>query len=213
MRAVAAALLLAVPALCAAQSEAPVAKPEIKVGDRWIYHHWDAAGQKLVKSYELRVSLADRERDVIHTVVKRQDGSESDAMWTTDWNATISVLGEGVITPHTGFFRFPLKVGDSYRTSFEIALPQRGAVRIRRDYTVKVAGWENVVVPAGEFRALKVEALGTWQRLDRDAKGSLRTIFWYSPQAKRWLKVDFEVSGPRGLINHSVEELVLFNVQ
>jgi hypothetical protein len=100
MNRIAAIVLLALPALCAAQAEVPVPGPEVKVGDRWIYHHWDHLDQKLVKTYELRVSFADR--NVIHTVVTRQDKHESDAMWTSEWNSTQSVLGEGVVDPHTG---------------------------------------------------------------------------------------------------------------
>lgn len=211
MRAVAAALILSFPALCAAQAEAPVARPGVKVGDRWIYHHWDQLEQKLVKTYELRVSFADR--NVIHTVVTRQDQRESDAMWSSDWNSSQSVLGEGVINPHTGFFKFPLRIGDSYQTSFEIAFPQRGSLRIRREYTVKVVGWEEVVVAAGKFRALKLEAEGSWQRLDAHGSGRLRSAFWYAPEVKRWVKNVLEVHGPRGPNVSLVEELVLFNVQ
>jgi hypothetical protein len=211
MHAVVAALLLAVPALCAAQADAPVARPEVRVGDRWIYHHWDQLDQKLVKTYELRVSFADR--NVIHTVVTAQDQRESDAMWTADWNATQSVLGEGVINPHTGLFKFPLQVGDTYQTSFEIAFPQRGSLRIRREYTVKVVGWEEVVVAAGKFRALRLEAEGSWQRLDAQGSGRLRSAFWYAPEAKRWVRNILEVHGPKRLNISLVEELVLFNVQ
>ncbi|MGH8724906.1 MAG: hypothetical protein ACREU1_08610 [Burkholderiales bacterium] len=205
------ALFLALPVLCAAQADTPVARPEVKVGDRWIYHHWDQLGQKLVKSYELRVSFVDR--NVIHTVVKRQDQEESDAMWTADWNATQSVLGEGVVNPHTGFFRFPLQAGDRYKSSFEIAFPQRGSFRQRRDYTIKVVGWEEVTVAAGRFRALKLEAGGSWQRLDAPGGGRLLSTFWYAPEAKRWVKNILEVHGPKGPGVISVEELVLFNVQ
>ena len=194
-----------------AQVDVAVERPGVKVGDRWIYHHWDQLEQKLVKTYELHVSFADR--NVIHTVVKRHDQSESDAMWTSDWNSTQSVLGEGVINPHTGFFKFPLQTGDTYKTSFEIAFPQRGSVRIRREYTVKVVGWEEVVVAAGKFRALKLEAEGSWQRLDAPPRGRLRSAFWYAPEAKRWVKNILEVHGPKGPIVVSLEELVLFNVQ
>jgi hypothetical protein len=202
---------LAFPACGLAQQDAPVAKPEVKVGDRWIYHQWDQRHEKLVKTYELRVSFADR--NVIHTVVKRQDQSESDAMWTGEWNSTHSVLGEGVIDPATGFFRFPLEVGGAYRTSFEIAFPQRGSLRQRRDYTVRVIGWEEVAVPAGRFRALKLEADGSWQRLDAQGGGRLRSVFWYAPEAKRWVKNILEVHGPKGPVISWVEELVLFSVQ
>jgi len=207
----AAGLLLAFPVVCAAQGDAPVARPEVKVGDRWIYHHWNQLFRKLEKTYELRVSFADR--NAIYTVVKDQDQRESEAIWNSDWNSSQSVLGGGVINPHTGFFRFPLKIGDTYQTSFEIAFPQRGPHRFRREYTIKVVGWEEVEVAAGKFRALKLEAEGSWQRLDARGSGQLRSAFWYVPEAKRWVKNILEVHGPAGPLVSLVEELVLFNVQ
>ncbi len=207
-------LFLMWPALCAAQAGAPVPKPEVKVGDRWIYHHWDQLAQNLVKTYELRVTFADR--NVIHTVVTRQDQRETDAMWTSEWNATQFVLSEGVVDPHTGFFKFPLQVGDRYKASFEVALPQRGSHRFRREQTVKVVGWEEVVVPAGKFRALRLEAEGSSQRLDTGgrSRGRARNTFWYAPEAKRWVKSIFETHSSKGSPSDLwVEELVLFNVQ
>jgi hypothetical protein len=41
IRAAAIALLLILSGMRAAQADAPIPRLEVKVGDRWIYHHWD----------------------------------------------------------------------------------------------------------------------------------------------------------------------------
>lgn len=60
-------------------------------------------------------------------------------------------------------------------------------------YSVKAAGWENVTVPAGTFRALKVEIEGSRGK-DPDPnwwpKQAMRFVhtIWYAPEAKRYVK-------------------------
>lgn len=60
-------------------------------------------------------------------------------------------------------------------------------------YTVKAMDWENVTVPAGTFRALKVEIQGTRGK-DPDPfwwpKQAMRFVhtIWYAPDAGRYIK-------------------------
>ncbi len=60
-------------------------------------------------------------------------------------------------------------------------------------YAVKVGGWESVTVPAGTFRALRVEVEGSRGR-DPDPfwwpKQAMRFqhTIWYAPEAKRYVK-------------------------
>jgi hypothetical protein len=191
-----------------------VPRPEVHVGDRWVYHHWDQLNNKLVKTYELRVTFAGPQ--AIHTVVKRADGSQSDAVWTADWNATVSVISEAVINPHTGLFRFPLHVGDEYESEFELAYP-KGAFRAKHKYKVRVVGWEDVTVDAGSFHALKLEVRGGYERLDRDGSSFVNATVWYVPEVKRWVKYLYEdhISyPPPGRPNVGLtEELVLYRLQ
>ena len=167
--------------------------------------------EKLTSTYELQVTFADGR--AIHTVVKRQDGSTSDANWTSDWNATVSVMTGGVIYPHSGLFQFPLDVGKTYESRFEMA---HGKVRQKQEHLVRVAGWEDVVVPAGQFRAIRLDSEGTYQRLDRYMTGTVRTSTWYVPEVKRWVKYvyesDVQAGGPVGPYLKIGEELVLFRV-
>lgn len=59
--------------------------------------------------------------------------------------------------------------------------------------SVKTAGWEEIRVPAGSFRALRVEAEGrrgsdpeiAWQAKQA---GRFRYTVWYAPEARRYVK-------------------------
>lgn len=213
-RAAAAALLFS--GTCAAQPGAPIPRPEVKVGDRWTYQRMDYDANQARGRYEMHVVFADR--GVIQVVsTQRGKDEEIDTTYTAEWNA-VTVPGR-VFNPHTGWFRFPLRIGDTYPAAFETILPKKGA-SARNERKVTVVGWEDVVVPAGKFRALKVVSDGRFERLDKgSASGTSRNVIWYVPQIKRWAKITLEnrpAGGMRkgkGRGEYSGEELVDYKVQ
>jgi len=105
-------------------------------------------------------------------------------------------------------FQFPLAPGRQYSAAWEMRRPRAGAFHVRHERKVNVVGWEDIEVPAGKFRALKVQAIGHFRRFDRIASDEARNTYWYVPQVKRWVKhvcqdVNLEV----------VEELYFYRVQ
>ena len=117
-----------------------------------------------------------------------------------------------VFDPHTGWFRFPLAPGAAYEAQFEARMPKKGDVHTRQRRGVSVKGWEEVVVPAGRFRALRIESEGAFQRIDKSGGGRARNVIWYAPDVRRWVKLTLEVR-TRGGIERSGEELVAFELQ
>jgi hypothetical protein len=188
------------------QAQPAVARPEVKVGDRWVYQRTDHRAKPPVYRYELQVSFVDAR--AIHTVLVRQGKRrESDATWTPEWNGVVAV-DEGVVELERGLLGFPLAVGAQYRAAWQMRRARAGAFLARHERQVRVAGWEDVEVPAGRFRALRIEANGTWQRLDRKTSDWARNTVWYAPQAKRWVKTLYEDA--HGKIG---EELVFYVIQ
>ena len=84
-----------------------------------------------------------------------------------------------------------VKVGDKWT---EYRRPRLGAFHIKYERTAKVVGWERIVVPAGEFRALKIELSGYGRRLDRPGSqpAAARWRIWYAPEVKRPVKFEFQ---------------------
>jgi hypothetical protein len=203
-----AALLFALPLLAAAQ----VPRPDVKVGDSWTYRRMDYDANQPRGIYTMRVVFA--ERGVIQAVslYGRKEG-EVDTTYTADWNA-VSTVGR-VFYPHTGWLRFPLQIGDAYKASFESITPKKGG-NARHEREVKVVGWEEVVVPAGKFRALKIVSEGHFQRIDNTfISGSSRNVIWYVPEVKRWVKITLEnrPTTGRGTGEFTGEELVDYKIQ
>ena len=206
-------LLVAFPAVCIAQADAPIARPEVKAGDRWVYHRMDYWTNRSTATREMQVTVAN---DKIIQIVATEAGKpEIDESYTSDWNAVAT--STNVFYPDNGLLKFPLRVGATYPVAYESVFGKARDFRVKHERTARVVGWEEVTVPAGKFRALKVELDGSFQRLDTSIAGSARNVIWYAPEVKRWVKQTYEdviLTGPRrGPNNKFGEELVNFKVQ
>src|SRR3984957_11220598 len=114
-------------------------------------------------------------------------------------------------------FTFPLSVGKTWDLEFTDDHPgNKNHKSETRQLKYRVVGWEDVEVPAGKFKALKIEADGTWsgeiaprttasvatqageqgtsavaQTVKVAAEtvtGRLYQAFWYAPEVKREVK-------------------------
>ena len=179
-------LLVAVAIPSAGQSDARVVKPEIRVGDSWTYRGTNVLGPG-TQEHEARVSFAD-DKVILVVSTRKSDGKEFDSSWTPEWNAVTSYTGL-MYRPPTGVLRFPLRVGDKYSIKFEVLRPQVSTVMSLATGTATVVGWETVEVPAGKFRAMKVEAEWTNQPFDGSRAFQQQATFWYVPEVRRWVKL------------------------
>jgi len=209
-----AAVLLTFSALCAAQPNAPTAKPDaksakpsakapkpeakaakpepaaerpdVKVDDRWVYRRTDKRMQPPTSIYEIRVTFVDS-RAIVAVVEPQASKKQLDTTWTRDWNVAVSADG-AVTVMEQGMFQFPLSPGRQYSAAWDIRRPNFGEFHVRHERKVNIVGWEDIEVPAGKFRALKIEANGYFRRIDREVQDEARNIIWYVPQVKRWVK-------------------------
>jgi len=200
-------------AACHAQSSAPIARPEVKVGDRWTYQRMDYGANQARGRYEMQVVFADR--GVIQVVsTQKFKEEEIDTTYTADWNAVSTA--SRVFYPHTDWLRFPLRIGATYRTGYDTVVAKKGW-KTRNEREVTVVGWEEVTVLAGKFRALKIVSDGRFERLDKALSGTSRNVMWYVPEIKRWAKVTLENRPARGQGKgrgeYTGEELVDYKLQ
>jgi len=182
-------LLLAIPALSAGQTEARVVKPEIRVGDSWTYRSVNMLAPG-THEHETRVSFADA-KAILVVATRKSDGKEFDSSWTPEWNTVTSHTGV-IFRPHSGVFQFPLRRGDKYDVKYEALRSRVETTMSSATGAVTVVGWESVDVPAGKFRAIKVEVERMVQPSDGSRAYQLQGAFWYVPEVRRWVKFRFE---------------------
>ena len=196
-------LLAAAPTLGAAQSDERIPKPEIRVGDSWTYRGINLLGPG-TQEHETRVSFVD-DKVILAVSTRKSDGKEFDSSWTSEWNAVTSYSGR-MFRPHTGLFRFPMLVGDKYDGNLEWLEPRTKGIEGVVTGTTRVVGWETVEVPAGKFRAMKVETEFAIRAADgRNPK--FKGVYWYAPEVRRWVKM--QVAGPGSTTS---EELLAYKL-
>jgi uncharacterized caspase-like protein len=202
---------LAAPAGVAA-SGAAAGRP--KPGDTWVYKLTDR-DYSLVRERQYTFSV----ESVTDTSIQARTGARTWFRYTLDWNLMANMSGDGIerrYEPAIPIFSFPLEPGKSWQGKYRNT---RSDGRVfDNDRSVAVEGWEDITVPAGKFRALKVSSLTYYRRVDPSAQrggGGGRIVFryWYAPEVKRPVRIEDVNVGDNGVVHQDfTSELVSYKL-
>lgn len=207
MKTLACIALLMLPSLVSGQAAQLIPKPEVKVGESWTYRGVGMLGDRNTHDYV--VSVTSTSQSAIQVIATRkQDGKEFDAVWTPEWNAVASYT-RMLYKPSTGILRFPLAVGNRHATAWDGTSLVDVSIKTQTEKTVEVIGWEDIQVPAGTFRALRIATDGTVRRLGAERGARFESTFWYVPEVKRWVKLSYKFTPG----NSGGEELLEYKLQ
>lgn len=156
-----------------AADPASVPAPTVSAGEVWTYAGARSDGKTATFRYELtRVAAGE-------IVMDRGGLTET---YSAPWTMVRSASGRRslAISPALVMVPFPLKVGERHEQKVELLDEKTGGKRTDEIVTT-VKGWEDVVVPAGKFRALRIE------REERIGVGSHdprknAAVYWYVPE-------------------------------
>ena len=164
---------------------APVAAPDYRIGDRWVYHAVDGYRVKTEWDETHEVTAIGPDGITVRVTAK---GPSTDVVRTEKWSAP-GVVVEGAIyeqetdrfDPPLVRFRFPLARGETWRQSVRDADKARGPYGPIQRY-VTVDGFEQVATPAGTFDAIRMRVIMT---LDDETFWRTATecndLVWYAP--------------------------------
>jgi hypothetical protein len=85
-------------------------------------------------------------------------------------------------------------------------------------YRTSVQEWEQVTVPAGSYRALRIEVTGDRERMpftNVPFTGRFQLSAWYAPDVKRYVRLEHKIwagniSGAGQQSGHEVVELLKY---
>ena len=175
-------------------------KPVWKVGFKWEYE-WerpDSSG-----TLTRRILRTETFENVPCYVLKIR---RSESFYTRDVLGLLATKTRGKVTVKRDApfqpLAWPLYVGRSWKNVFTMERPQDESSS-NFDNEVVVAKFEEVVVPAGKFKAFKIDVY-------RSFDGELMSEYWYSPQVKWFVKkISYKGRGSRPreerLISYSVD--------
>jgi hypothetical protein len=205
-----AALLTALLAPAAAPADDTVPAPAFKPGMSWTYRQRDELGGRETGIVRLEIVAVAADRVTVGhavpgepTVNERWDAIGNWEQVGTQGSAWLARLGGEAkrveFVPALPLYRFPLSAGQSWVETVRAVEPGSGR-KIEVKVFAKALAWEEVAVPAGKFRALKVRRFIAPE--DADATRSPTTVTlidWYAPQVDGMVKriCDWEYRDPR----------------
>jgi hypothetical protein len=149
-----------------------VAAPKVSAGDSWTYAATRSDGRTATLSYEVTRAVAGE------IVLDRRGLIET---YSAPWTMVRSASARRALTISPGLVMvpFPLVVGAVHQQRVEFLDDKTGAKRVDEIVT-RVTGWEDVEVPAGKFRAIRMEreektGVGSY------APGKSHVTYWYVP--------------------------------
>lgn len=192
---------------------APVNKPDIKVGDRWMYRVVNMYNNEATSEFEQIITEVNGDEikldqktfssnagDNVGSVARRKADRAT-------WTFPDSRIFEGSFV----FLAFPLEVGKTWKNEYQRRRNDSGTTAFSSP--VKVEGWEEVEVPSGKFKALKVAHSGFYSTkiLSGAWNGRSAQTVWYSPEVKKFVKLEFDDSDKGG--NKTRTELIEYEVK
>ena len=184
-----------------AQADESIERPQVRVGDAWTYRQTSLITQRSAE-FSYRVLEAGDIRIKIVT-----DGYGE--TYTPDWNLIESSAGMKIV-PNEGYFNFPLEPGSTWPFQFERTVAK---MRTAWEGVVRVIGWEEIEVPAGSFRALRVDISGSFGSGPVARRSQMQLSYWWSAAVRRWVRQDIWMSRPGGKVTdfNTRTELIRFN--
>lgn len=176
-----------------------ISKPEWKVKFYWIYQETVPGVQRTLHKEIIK------EDSILNTPVFVVGVDNEEEFYTKNSLGIIATSKNGKLTSQRDkpneFFAWPLELAKEWRNTYTVKnleTKEGGVI----DRLMLVVGIEDVRVPAGTFKAAKIEAYD-------NESGRLEAEYWYSPKANWYVKA----------INYGVEDgfvrlqqLVSFNV-
>jgi hypothetical protein len=158
----------------------PVPRPDWKVGDTWTVGITVNSGVGgTTRREEVRVVKEAGENGYQVESTPKPSGAPAGAMemlqYSRDLNFINPTANNGAPQEYK-WLQWPLEPGRSYQ--FESSFQNQPL-----DWKGKVAGWEEVEVPAGKFKALRLE----YERSGSNRNAATESV-WYAPDAKLVVK-------------------------
>jgi Flp pilus assembly protein TadD len=197
-------------------STVSVGVPDTQTGDTYVIEYLDPDNPKSRYSTERKVvSVGGEKITVASKNVNSKTAKARILQFTSEWNLLSSRHPDGGgfdYAPPLKYFDFPLYLGKTWQqTSRETDL-KTGAVR---EHTVSatVGEWEEITVPAGTFRALKITIQTTVLDRATEQKSTGTDISWYAPTIRRSVKSEITSQNFQGQQERQVIQLMQYDLK
>jgi hypothetical protein len=220
--------------LCGAAHAASVDTPALKAGDTWAYTQTIETGTQgwVRKDEQISVERVTSDSVMIALKLSGSDQPPVEELRGLDWSRSTDINGKQQVVSQP--MAFPLSEGKKWDMSYTQEHPD--ALHTSQTVHCKyvATGWEDIQVPAGKYKALKIEGDGEWsavlaphagvsaqglavpggtatftqsQRVaPRTISGRFYWAYWYVPALKRYVKSVEETYSTTGVRSKRITE-------
>lgn len=185
-------------------------RPELKPGTEWVYKIDNSKRNRPGPPAELKRVIKEV-GDKDYTIEITQAGNTRIGAMSLDLNPfSEGLTSSGRTSSPLPYFSFPLVPGKTYSGVLDYPSPF-GNLIINLNMTTKVLDWEEVTVPGGKFRALKIE--GNGRSVGGPINGTRKATLWYAPEIANYVRMEFEMSYNSPAVDKSIQELSSFSLK
>ncbi len=170
---------------------AQVQSPKLVSGQQWTYRRVDLwndveqerFSQTLDKEVEGRWQVW---WNILSAKDESRQGTTSERM-----SAPTQSFADPRMTGRHEPLKFPLSPGKTWSFSYKFQSKPDTSVSVEQ--TAVVARWESVTVPAGTFRALRIDHTGhyTATQASKQWRGRITETYWYAPDVLRVVAMEY----------------------
>ncbi len=189
--------------------ESAATRPALKAGQQWTYRRVDLWRKQETERFRQELAFEEGGRWMVRwTILDSDDVQRRGSITGEYFDPASHGFADSRISGDHSPLRFPLNPGKNW--SFDYVV-RSNAREVKVAQTTVVRGWEEVRVPAGNFRALRVEHEGRYMASESGYtwSGKIREIYWYAPSAGRVVMREYrDTKGDGGPWDQWRDELV-----
>lgn len=182
--------------------------PPLRIGQQSTYRRIDLWRNEETERFQQELVFEDRGRWMVRwTILNSEDARRRGSITGELFDPASHGFADNRISGEYSPLRFPLGAGKSWTFDYVVRSNNR-EVKIRQ--TAVVRGWEEVRVPAGNFRSIRVEHDGLYVASEGGFSwnGRIREIYWYAPTTGRLVMHEYrDTKGDGGTWDHWRDEL------
>lgn len=196
------------------RSPQEVNKPALAAGENWIYRRINLWNDSEIERFrqDLLGGVGDR-LSVLWTISVAEDNQRRGSVTHEYLDAATLAFFDPKMEDRHIPLQFPLYPGKRWQFQYKYNPASGGKLKIEQSAVVE--GWEDVKVPAGTFRALKVVHTGQYAATDYlfNWNGAIYETYWYAPAAKRVVRMEYrDTTGSGSQWDHWRDELIEMNL-
>jgi hypothetical protein len=166
--------------------------PKLMAGQQWNYKRMDLwKNEEAERFSQTLMEDANGKWRVYWTILSSIDGTR---IGTTpeQFDAATHGFADPLLKGQHQPLKFPLSIGKSWTFSYQYQSKADTLVDVTQ--TAQVMQWETVTVPAGTFKALRVEHAGryTATKDNQSWRGRITETYWYAPDAGRVVAQEYK---------------------